>query len=69
MTRKRIVWKDNELRGKNIESTRDVTEELRQEWLWNSTVAIGFAEEMNCLEERSDGVVWSGIEWKNQEGE
>ena len=37
--------------------------------LWNSTVAIGFAEEMNCLEEWSEGVVWRGIEWKNQEGE
>lgn len=46
------------------------------DWLWNSTVAIGFAEEpdcaareMNCIEKRSEGVVWSGIEWKNQEGE
>ena len=40
MTRKRIVWRDDELRGKNIESTRVVTEELRhdvrrnrEEWL------------------------------------
>lgn len=47
MTRKRIVWKRNKLRGQNIELTRVVTEELRQERLWNSTVAIGFAEEMD----------------------
>lgn len=31
MTRKRIVGKDNELRGQNIELTRVVTKELRQE--------------------------------------
>lgn len=66
-----IVWKNDELRGKNIETKRDVAEELRvewwrkslerqsivsfwkgegivlngEEWLGNSTVAIGFAEE------------------------
>ena len=31
MTRKRIVWKNDGLRGKNIESTRVVTEELRHD--------------------------------------
>lgn len=29
MTRKRIVWKNDELREKNIESTRIVTEKFR----------------------------------------
>nr|DAI18335.1 MAG TPA: hypothetical protein [Caudoviricetes sp.] len=36
MTRKRIVWKDDELRGKNIEAKRDVAEELRQDVRRNS---------------------------------
>lgn len=65
LNRNGIVWRNDELRGKNIEAKRDITEELRQEWwrksfewrravcerrrscewLRNSTVAIGFAEE------------------------
>lgn len=36
MTRKRIVWKNDELRGKNIESTRVVAEELGQDVRRNS---------------------------------
>lgn len=36
MTRKRVVWKNDELRWKNIESTRDVTEELRHDVRRNS---------------------------------
>lgn len=37
MTRKRIVWKNDELRGKNIETKRDVEEELRLEW-WRKSL-------------------------------
>lgn len=36
MTRKRVVWKNDELRGKNIESTRVVAEELRHDVRRNS---------------------------------
>lgn len=37
MIGKGIVWKNDELRGKNIESTRVVTEELRLEW-WRKSL-------------------------------
>lgn len=32
-----IVWKNDELRGKNIETKRDVAEELRLEW-WRKSL-------------------------------
>lgn len=52
MTRKRIVWKNDELRGKNIESTRVVTEELRQDMRRNSLEKQSFVLERRRL-------VWS----------
>lgn len=45
MTRKRIVRKNNELRGKNIETKRDVEEELRLEWWRNSLEKQSFVLE------------------------
>lgn len=45
MTRKRIVWKNDELRGKNIETKRDVAEELRLEWWRNSLEKQSFVLE------------------------
>lgn len=45
MTRKRIVWKNDELRGKNIETKRDVEEELRLEWWRNSLEKQSFVLE------------------------
>lgn len=41
-----IVWKNNELRGKNIESTRVVTEELRQDVRRKSLEKQSFVLEM-----------------------
>lgn len=32
-------------------------------------IAKGTAKNSPGVEKRSEGVVWSGIEWKNQEGE
>ena len=45
MTRKRIVWKNDELRGKNIETKRDVAEELRQDMRRNSLEKQSFVLE------------------------
>lgn len=45
MTRKRIVWKNDELRGKNIESTRVVAEELGQDVRRNSLEKQSFVLE------------------------
>lgn len=45
MTRKRIVWKNDELCGKNIESTRAVAEELGQDVRRNSLEKQSFVLE------------------------
>lgn len=45
MTRKRIVWKNDELRGKNIETKRDVAEKLRQDVRGNSLEKQSFVLE------------------------
>lgn len=42
---KRIVWKNDELRGKNIETKRDVEEELRLEWWRNNLEKQSFVLE------------------------
>ena len=40
-----IVWKNDELRGKNIETKRDVEEELKLEWWRNSLEKQSFVLE------------------------
>lgn len=56
MTRKRIVWKYDELRGKNIELTRVVAEELRQE-LWRNSLE----QQSFVLERRRNRPEWWGV--------
>ena len=56
MTRKRIVWKRNKLRGQNIELTRVVTEELRQD-LWRKSLE----KQSFVLERRRNRPEWCGV--------
>lgn len=48
-----IVWKNDEWRGKNIETKRDVAEELRLEWWRNSLEKQSFV-----LERRRNRPEW-----------
>ena len=59
MTRKRIVWKNNELRGKNIETKRDVAEEFRFERWRNSLEKQSFVLERQRHEMLRYGTVLS----------
>ena len=50
MTRKRIVWKDDYMRWKSLETKRDVAEELRVDWQRKSYELTGRGKVRSGLE-------------------
>lgn len=54
MTRKRVVWKNDELRWKNIESTRDVMEWLRVDVCRNCIELFRKGKDMKCYAAEPD---------------